>query len=103
MVIVVFPGLQPLDAVGPHEVFAGANQGLSPDQRYEIEIVAHRPGPVAGESGLVLHAQGLGATEGIGTLLLVGGGGVLEASADDVRAKMRELLPIAKAQLMSEL
>lgn len=83
MVIVTFPGLQPLDAVGPHEVFAGANRGLPADDRYAIEIVARVPGPVTTESGLALHAVGLGSPTGIGTLVLVGGGGVLDAARDE--------------------
>ncbi len=83
VVIVTFPGLQPLDAVGPHEVFAGANRGLPVDERYELEVVARQPGAVPTESGLVLHAAGLGPPTGIGTLLLVGGGGVAEAARDE--------------------
>lgn len=84
MVIVTFPGFQPLDSVGPHEVFAGANRGLPADDRYAVEIVARVPGPVTTESGLALHAAGLGSPAGIGTLVLVGGGGVIEAARDQV-------------------
>src|SRR5687768_14062219 len=83
VVIVTFPGFQPLDAIGPHEVFAGANRGLPTEDRYELEVVAREPGTVTTESGLGLHAAGLGATTGIGTLLLVGGGGVVEATRDE--------------------
>ena len=82
MVIVTFPGVQPLDAVGPHEVFAGANRGLAAEHRYQIEVVARQPGPVTTESGLTLHADGLGPPHGIGTLLLSGGGGVRQAAED---------------------
>jgi putative intracellular protease/amidase len=38
--IVCFPGLQPLDVVGPHEVFAGATQALaasSPGDGYALD------------------------------------------------------------------
>ena len=83
MVIVTFPGFQPLDAVGPHEVFAGANRGLPGADGYRIEVVAREPGPVTTESGLRLHTDGLGSISGIGTLLLVGGGGLLEATQDE--------------------
>ena len=83
VVIVGFPGLQPLDVVGPHEVFAGANRGLEPARRYTIEIVAHRSGPLTGESGLTLQAEALGETDGIGTLLLPGGTGVRAAAEDE--------------------
>ena len=77
--IVVFPGLQPLDAVGPHEVFAGANQRTP---SYDVRLVAREPGPVRGESGLALHAEPLGDPAAVDTLLLAGGFGVREAVAD---------------------
>ena len=84
--IVVFPGLQPLDAVGPHEVFAGANQVLdatgSTAGRYRCEVRATTPGPVPGESGLALHAEALGSPDGIRTLVLAGGNGVFAAAED---------------------
>ncbi len=84
--IVLFPGVQPLDVVGPHEVFAGANDVLdgtgSAAERYEVSLVARVPGPVTAESGLALMAGPLGPTDGIGTLLLPGGTGVT-AAADD--------------------
>jgi transcriptional regulator GlxA family with amidase domain len=77
--IVVFPGVQPLDAVGPHEVFAGANR-LGGD--YDVDLVAPTAGAVVAESGLTLHAEPLGAPDTVDTLLLAGGAGV-RAAADD--------------------
>jgi transcriptional regulator GlxA family with amidase domain len=77
--IVTFPGLQPLDAVGPHEVFAGANHGTA---RYRVRLVAREPGPVTTESGLSLHAEALGDPSTVDTLLLAGGFGVQAASQD---------------------
>lgn len=76
--IVTFPGLQPLDAVGPHEVFAGARG------RYDVRLVAHEPGPVRTESGLQLHAEPLGDPTAVDTLLLAGGFGVRAACEDTV-------------------
>ncbi len=76
----MFPGFQPLDVTGPHEVFAGANAALDRlhrhDPRYRIELTADIPGPVRGESGLALHADhALGESTGpLDTLLLPGGG-----------------------------
>jgi transcriptional regulator GlxA family with amidase domain len=89
VVIILYPGIQPLDVVGPHEVFIGANRCLdaagSDAPRYRCELVARSAGPVTAESGLALHAPGaLPDPAGIGTLLLPGGSGVQEASQDTV-------------------
>jgi len=91
VVIVVFDGVQPLDAAGPHEVFAGANAVLAASaprsRRYSIEVVAPRTGAVRAESGLGLVADGaLADVEGrIDTLLVAGGDGVY-ALAEDASA-----------------
>src|SRR5215207_5481439 len=77
--IVTFPGLQPLDAVGPHEVFTGANHGA---ERYRCRLVAREPGRVVTESGLSLHAEALGDPTSVDTLLLAGGFGVRAACED---------------------
>jgi transcriptional regulator GlxA family with amidase domain len=86
VVVVLYPGIQPLDVVGPHEVFVGANRWLdgarSPAPRYRCELVAQVAGAVTAESGLSLHAGVLPRPQGIGTLLLPGGDGV-RAAADD--------------------
>lgn len=61
VVIPLYPGLQPLDVTGPHEVLAGANQALRhlgrSDPSYRIELVAEAAGPVTGESGLAICAD----------------------------------------------
>ena len=54
--IIVFPGVQPLDVVGPHEVFAGANQVLGATA-YDVRVQATTAGAVKGESGLALIAE----------------------------------------------
>ena len=77
--IVTFPGLQPLDAVGPHEVFTGATRSGAD---YRVRLVARVPGPVESESGLALHAAALGDPDEVDTLLLAGGFGVRAASED---------------------
>ena len=43
VVIVIFPGVQPIDAIGPAEVFRTA--GTSPPG-YTVELVAASPGTV---------------------------------------------------------
>lgn len=54
--LLAYPGVQALDLVGPHEVFAVANQ-LSPGHAYDIRIVAASPGPVTSDSSLALVAR----------------------------------------------
>jgi transcriptional regulator GlxA family with amidase domain len=78
--IIVFPGVQPLDAVGPFEVFAGANQLLA-RTAYEVDLRATIAGPVIGESGLAVVANALGAGP-IETLIVAGGNGVFAARND---------------------
>jgi transcriptional regulator GlxA family with amidase domain len=81
-VFVIFEGFQPLDLVGPHEVFHHAAR-LTGD--YRCEVVAPAAGPVASGSGLPVHAAN-GVAEldpaDIDTLVVAGGRGVDEASRD---------------------
>ncbi len=83
--IVVFDGFQPLDAVGPHEVFAGANAVLDGMRRaaprYDVHLRAVTPGNVTAESGLTLVAESL-ARRAPHTLLVAGGDGVYDARHD---------------------
>ncbi|MDR3650171.1 MAG: DJ-1/PfpI family protein [Acidimicrobiales bacterium] len=86
VVIVVFPGLQPLDAVGPFEVFAGATRAagmLGRPGGYRVTISSTGPGPVRSDSGLALGTEPMPAAgERIDTLVLAGGDGVLSARGD---------------------
>jgi transcriptional regulator GlxA family with amidase domain len=105
VVIVCYPGLQPLDIAGPHEVFAGANSVLraqrSPAERYELVVCAAEPGIVGSESGLGIAAPHAIPTRGpIDILLLPGGDGVYAAANDAalvaaVRAAARRSARIA--------
>jgi transcriptional regulator GlxA family with amidase domain len=86
--IVCFPGLQPLDVTGPHEVLAGANQAIEhlgrPGPRYRIDLVAAQPGPVTGESGLTLVAtEPLDDEAHDDTIIVPGGRGTRAVTADD--------------------
>ncbi|GAA3219355.1 GlxA family transcriptional regulator [Actinocorallia longicatena] len=78
VVFLVYPGVQSLDLTGPLEVFA---------QRpgdYRTEIVSLDGTPVRTTSGLVLQPDGpaAAATGPIGTLVIVGGLGAVEAFQD---------------------
>jgi transcriptional regulator GlxA family with amidase domain len=83
--VVVFDGFQPLDAVGPYEVFAGANAVLDDldraAARYDVHLRAVTGGAVSAESGLRLVADPL-ATRVPDTLLVSGGNGVYDARRD---------------------
>lgn len=87
IVIVAFEGLQPLDLVGPHEVFAGADdllaeRGDAPG--YEVLVAGADAGTVVGESGLQLAApHALADLDGaIDTLVVPGGRGTRSPGVD---------------------
>ena len=82
-VFVIFDGFQPLDMVGPHEVFSHA-AGLGGG--YACEVVATSAGLVRSASGLPVHAAGGVAGSGPGgvdTLVIAGGTGVDQACHDE--------------------
>jgi transcriptional regulator GlxA family with amidase domain len=86
--IVCFPGVQPLDVTGPHEVFAGVRQLLAargrPDAGYDVRLAAVEPGPVTSENGLTLVAPDELPRRPTGTVIVPGGAGV-RAALDDAR------------------
>ena len=90
VVIVAFDGVQPLDAVGPHEVFAGATRAAAAQGRptgYQVAVASVRGGPVRAESGLELGTVRLpDASERIDTLMLAGGSGANAAAGDEALA-----------------
>jgi transcriptional regulator GlxA family with amidase domain len=88
VVIVAFPGMQSLDAVGPFEVFSSATQVLTHERPassgYRVRLVSPAGGAVACESGLTLMTEPLPDPEAVecDTVLLPGGWGVFEARHD---------------------
>jgi transcriptional regulator GlxA family with amidase domain len=81
VVIVIYPGVQPIDAIGPAEVFHTA-ANLDPPG-YSVEIVAPERGPVESSTvGLVAERSLRGCRGPIDTLIVAGGGGVREAARD---------------------
>jgi len=86
VVVVAFPGVQPLDAVGPIEVFAGATRtarALGPDEGYRVTLVSTDGQPVRSESGLALCTVPLpDPDEPIDTLVIAGGNGAGTARHD---------------------
>ncbi len=87
VVIVAFDGVQPLDAVGPHEVFAGATRAAAAQGRprgYRVAVASRLGGTVRAESGLELGTIPLPEESAdIDTLVLAGGSGANAAAADE--------------------
>ena len=87
VVIVTFPGLQSLDAVGPFEVFSTASRVAEHAGRrgYRISLVSSAGDTVVAESGLELATPSPPhPAEPIDTLVVAGGGGVYDARHDPV-------------------
>jgi transcriptional regulator GlxA family with amidase domain len=88
VVIVAYPGLQPLDVVGPYEVFVGATRVLAGSGRsggYQVTLASVGGTPVRSESGLELGTAPLpDPSERIDTVILPGGSGSRTAADDDV-------------------
>jgi transcriptional regulator GlxA family with amidase domain len=86
VVIVAYPGLQPLDAVGPYEVFASATrvaQALGRAGGYDLALVSTDGQPVRSLSGLGLCTDPLPAVDRrIDTLVIPGGDRARAARAD---------------------
>ncbi len=75
VVIVGFPGVQPLDVVGPYEVFTGA--ALLTRGGYDVALASIDGEPVTSPTGLAFVSNPLPEPSGqIDTLVLPGGGGV---------------------------
>jgi transcriptional regulator GlxA family with amidase domain len=74
--IFVFDGVQPLDAVGPHEVLRAGG--------FAVELVSADGGPIRSASGLVLGVDRAltDVRAPLDTLLVAGGDGVGDAAAD---------------------
>jgi transcriptional regulator GlxA family with amidase domain len=83
VVVIVYPGVQPLDAVGPIEVFAGASKAaraLGRAGSYRITLASLEGGTVWSGSGIGLATMPLPeADTRIDTLLLAGGDGERQA------------------------
>ena len=100
VVIVVFDGLQSLDATGPLEVFAIADferRQLDPQapRAYTVEVVAPKAGPVTSHSGLRLIAERACREVGPGVDTLIVAGGEVRAIAAD-RAVRRWLVACSR-------
>lgn len=80
--------MQPLDAIGPHEVFAGATAVLAARKRpadgYDLSIVSVHGTPITTESGLqIVTARLPNGRLKIDTLLIPGGDGSQAARFDE--------------------
>ncbi len=89
--MLIFPGLQALDAVGPLEVFSTANRLLERTRPgrpapYALELLAREATPVRTSSGydLTPHRSVRDVRGPLDTLLVAGGEGAREARFDPV-------------------
>ena len=86
VVVIAYPGVQPLDVVGPIEVFAGASREARASGRdggYRITLASAGGQTVWSGSGVGLATVPLpDAAESIDTLLLAGGDGARAARHD---------------------
>ncbi|MEM9130891.1 MAG: helix-turn-helix domain-containing protein [Actinomycetota bacterium] len=86
-----WPGIQPLDLVGPYEVFAGANRTADAlgrgGPRYRLRVLALDATTITAESGLQLVTEPTGPgvdgdDDRFDTLILPGGDGSRDAAND---------------------
>jgi transcriptional regulator GlxA family with amidase domain len=92
IVVLGFDGCQPLDVVGPYEVFAGAREAQQRrgrrDPGYEVVLAGERRAALGSESGIQLAPHtSLAALAAKGgapfhTLIVAGGAGARRAAAD---------------------
>jgi transcriptional regulator GlxA family with amidase domain len=81
IVILAFQGVQPLDVIGPAEVFSTAARLES--STYSVEVVARASGPLGSTSvGLVAERALRNCRGPIDTLIVAGGPGVRDAARD---------------------
>ncbi|WP_438765789.1 GlxA family transcriptional regulator [Kushneria sp. TE3] len=93
--LLVYPDCQLLDASGPWQVFASANE-LTGKVLYQLRLLAESPGPVTTNAGMILQAtHALGMTPPGNTLLVAGGSGVhaLEAKTIETIAQRAAITP----------
>lgn len=89
VVIVVYPGVQSLDLTGPLEVFVGAQQLIAATGRvergYRVTVASLDGLPLRTSGGLeIVPAASLAETPGpIDTLIVAGGAGSAQASAEE--------------------
>lgn len=85
--ILVFPGVQILDVAGPLQAFATANDYAAKSggsQAYAVRVVAKDGPQITASAGLTLVASPLSTARAeLDTLIVAGGPGVRDASAND--------------------
>ena len=83
VLVPVFDHVQPLDVVGPVEVFRGAAEALHDPAAYRVRLVADRPRTVRTLSGLGLVADEALPEPGPASTVLVPGGRGISGPAGD--------------------
>lgn len=94
VLVVLFDGIQSLDATGPMEVFAGASR--SPGVSYDLRTASLDGGPVRSTSGLTLMPDSSLADAPAPHTLLVPGGQGTRGSHPELTGWLREHAPRAE-------
>ncbi|WP_419723931.1 GlxA family transcriptional regulator [Streptomyces pratensis] len=94
VLVVLFDGVQSLDATGPMEVFAGASR--SPGVSYDLRTASLDGGPVRSTGGLTLMPDSRLADAPAPHTLLVPGGHGTRAPLPELTAWLREHAPSAR-------
>ncbi|MEJ8840633.1 GlxA family transcriptional regulator, partial [Ramlibacter sp. AN1133] len=86
--ILVFPGVQLLDVIGPADVFTEAARQLGNPQAYTIELIGTEPGGLRGSCGIRVAVDATTETHrGRLDTLLVAGSPEIDAVESDVRLR----------------
>jgi transcriptional regulator GlxA family with amidase domain len=96
IVIFAFDGCQPLDVVGPAEVFTGAEQRCP--RSYEVVVSSTEGGLVRGQGAIALDTVAASTLEGPFDTVVVAGGFVARRAApgDPLVETVRRLAPYAR-------
>jgi transcriptional regulator GlxA family with amidase domain len=96
VVIVIFPGVQALDVIGPAEVLRAASLLRAPG--YDVTIAAPQQGPIQSSTAALVPDARLEECGGpIDTLIVAGGNGTRRAEEDDdLVGWLREAAPRAR-------
>ncbi|WP_106475646.1 GlxA family transcriptional regulator [Phytohalomonas tamaricis] len=95
--VFIYPNCQLLDASGPWQVFASANE-LAGEMLYRLRLLAIAPGPVRTNGGMTLLASHALETTSPGDTLLIAGGSGVDAQRRDstLLERLRQRAPLTR-------
>ncbi len=104
--IILFEGFQPLDVVGPFDVFCAANSAVAAEtpgrpQPYDVHLIAESLDPVVSENGLSVVPTATFDDVTNYQLIIVPGGATLRERPDGVLAQKLHQLALGVERLAS--